>query len=118
MLNAGINLLTMFTAKKDDFFAVESKTDNHSFLKVHNINAISIHSTLNSQGNIVVNTRLDQSAKIVSVDPIDKKYHPNITPMLHRDNETSSKLGIRTNDVNYKGNIVSLRKVIEIMKYL
>jgi hypothetical protein len=115
--NTNATLLKINCSPANHLIVFNSKhNDGSEYIKIHNVNAISIHTTLYLEGNVIVNPRLD--AKLTDTTVLPLEYYHLISGLILKDHQTSNYLGIKTTNKNYQKAIYTLKKVIENIQQL
>lgn len=110
--NTKSEILKIFTADANDLLYFRSiQNSGVEWIKVHRVSAISVHTGLALEGNVLVNSRL--LAKIVQVEKVENMYFPMISPLVLKDHQTSGYLGYRTSESTIKLALSTMQKIIE-----
>jgi hypothetical protein len=110
--NTKSEILKIFTADANDLLYFRSiQNSGVEWIKVHRVSAISVHTGLALEGNVLVNSRL--FAKIVQVEKVENMYFPMISPLVLKDHQTSGYLGYRTSESTIKLALSTMQKIIE-----
>jgi hypothetical protein len=95
--NTEAEILSFFCVDKKDLLVFESKDDNGTeWVKIHNVSAISVHGSLQLEGNVLINPRLN--ACITSVQPLPIYHYHFVSSLVLKDHQTSGYLGYRRKD--------------------
>jgi hypothetical protein len=110
--NAGAHLVNFYGIPEDYFLVFQSKDlkTNSLYTKAHRVSDISTHTGLNAEGNVLINNRLNGSFLEANILP-DFVAHL-ITGLTFNKNQTSSTLGIKEGDQNYRGAIQTTKELI------
>lgn len=115
--NTNATLLKVNSVPSNYLIAFNSKhSDGSEYIKIHNVNAISVHTTLYLEGNVIVNPRLEAKLKDTAILPME--YYHLISGLILKDHQTSNYLGVKTTNKNYQKAIYTLKKVIENIQQL
>lgn len=110
--NTRAKLMNVFCARNNDLLVFDSIDSNGTkWIKAHNVSAISVHSSMHLEGNVLVNPRLH--ASLESVSPLPLEYYHLISSLVLKDTQTSGYLGIKRTDKNYQKTFKTLTKLIE-----
>lgn len=108
--NTGSEILKFLCVDRRDLLVFQSKmNDGSEWVKIHNVSAISLHSTLHLAGNTLINAKLE--ASIESVDSLSLSHYHFVSALLLKDHQTSGYLGFRRKDK-------SLGKVYRVLDQL
>jgi hypothetical protein len=105
--------LIEFQSIPEDYFLVFQSKDlntNSMYIKAHRVNDISTHTGLNAEGNVLINPRLNGSFLAVNILPEFVAHL--ITGLTFTKNQTSSTLGIKEGDQDYRGAIQTMKELI------
>ena len=114
--NNGFNTeanLVEFQCVPEDYFLVFQSKDlktNSSHIKAHRVRDISTHTGLNAEGNVLINSRLD--GLLVEVNILPEFIAHLITGLTFSKNQTSSTLGIKEGNQDYRGAIQTMKELI------
>lgn len=104
-------ILNMFCAEEKDLLVIRSqKADGSNWIKIHYVGAISLHTSLQLAGNILVNPKFD--ARMLSVDRLPLDYYPLISALVLKDNQTSGYLGYKRTDKNLSKVFLALEQLL------
>ena len=110
--NTKSEILKIFTADDNDLLYFRSIQDSGAeWVKVHRVSAISVHTGLALEGNVLVNSKL--LAKVEQVEKVENMYFPMISPLVLKDHQTSGYLGYRTSESSIKLALSTVQKIIE-----
>lgn len=113
--NTRAKLINLFCADRDDLVVFDSVDEyGTKWVKAHKVSAISVHTTLQLEGNVLVNPRLN--ATIERAVPLPLEYYHLISSLVLKDHQTSGYLGIKRTDKNYQKTFIALEKLIENYK--
>ena len=102
----------MFCINHTDTVVFNSdKSDDTSWIKIHTVTAISVHSSLGLEGNVLINPKLD--ATLTSTYPLSRDNCHLISGLLLKDSQTSGYLGFKTTERNYQKSIKLLEQLKE-----
>lgn len=110
--NIGAKLIEFQSVPEDYFLIFQSKDSktNSLYIKAHKVGDISMHTGLNAEGNVLINNRLNGELLEVNILP-DFVGHM-ITGLTFSKNQTSSTLGIKEGDQDYRGAIQTMKELI------
>ena len=110
--NINSKIVTMFCINHTDMVVFNSdKSDDTSWIKIHTVTAISVHSSLGLEGNVLINPKLD--ATLTSTYPLSRDNCHLISGLLLKDSQTSGYLGFKTTERNYQKSIKLLEQLKE-----
>ena len=111
--NTNAKLVEVFCAKSNDLVIFDSFDANGTrWVKAHNVSAISVHTSLHLEGNVLVNKkRFGATLQAVSLLPLDC-YHL-ISSLVLKDTQTSGYLGVKSTERNYQKTFKTLKQLIE-----
>jgi hypothetical protein len=113
--NTNAKLMNVFCVNRDDLIVFDSiDTYGVKWVKAHKVSAISVHSSLQLEGNVLINPRLNASIERAVSLPLD--YYHIISSLVLKDHQTSGYLGIKRTDRNYQKTFIALEKLIENYK--
>jgi uncharacterized protein YuzE len=110
--NSETNLVVFQSIPEDYFLVFQSKDVNTNALytKAHRVTDIAIHTGLNAEGNVLINPRLNGTILEVNILPAFVAHL--ITGLTFTKNQTSSTLGIKEGDQDYRGSIQTMNVLI------
>jgi len=111
--NVGGILVELYSIPEDYLLVFQSRDIKSGFVykKVHKVSDISIHTGLNAEGNVLINPRFNGEFLDVNVLP---EFVTHLIPsLILTKNQTSSTLGIKEGDQNYRGAIQTIKELIE-----
>lgn len=114
--NTDAIMIAAFCADAHDQIAFFSKDeDGREWVKVHYATCVKVHGANSkaTKGNVIVNPKHD-NAKPTCIKLIDKKYTHLISALCFNDNETSTTLGVKTNNHQYSAPIGVLKKICNL----
>jgi|JFJP01.1.fsa_nt_gi Putative DNA-binding domain len=97
-----------------DYYLVFESKDRVSdtlYTKIHKVSDISAHNGLHSEGNVLINPRFN--GELMSVKPLPNFIGHLITGLTFKDSQTSSTLGIKSNDKDYKSSFQTLKALLD-----
>jgi len=103
----------LYCIPEDYYLVFESKdcvTDIH-YTKVHKVSDISVHTGLHLEGNVLINPRLN--GELISVKPLPNFIGHLITGLTFKENQTSTTLGVKNNDKDYRNVFQTLKALLE-----
>ena len=110
--NRDSDILTMFCAAEKDLLVIRSqKADGSIWIKIHYVEAISLHTSLQLAGNILVNPKFD--AQMLSVNRLPLDYYPLVSALVLKDHQTSSYLGYKRTDKTLSKVFLALEQLLE-----
>lgn len=115
--NNGYNMsgiIKEFCCIPEEYFIVFHSKDiknNIEYTKIHKVSDISAHVGLQAEGNVLINTRFN--AELVEVKILPSLIGHLITDLTSTKNQTSTTLGVKNNDKNYRGVFQTLKILIE-----
>ena len=113
--NTRSEILKIFSADDNDLLYFRSIQDSGvEWVKVHRVSAISVHTSLGLEGNVLVNSKLQ--AKIEQVEKLENMYFPMISPLVLKDHQTSGYLGFKTNESTIKIALSTVQKIVDKQK--
>lgn len=99
--NIESKIMNLYSAPSTDLLAIYSLDgDEVSWVKLHNITAITEHGNLHLQGNLLVNPRLN--AKVTAFKLIKSEYRERLSALVLNDAYKSTKLGYTINDRRFQ----------------
>jgi hypothetical protein len=99
--NTESEILDMFLVSKTDLIAIKSRrTDGSEWIKIHKVEAISVHVSLHLAGNVVVNQALE--ASIVWAKPLPLRFSHLISALIMKNYQTSGFLGFPIKEKSYQ----------------
>ncbi len=111
--NTKAKLLDVICAKRNDLIVFDSiDTNGTRWIKAHNVSAISVHSSLQLEGNVLVNNKKFQ-AKLEKVSLLPLETYHLISSLVLKDSQTSGYLGVKTTDKSYQKTFKTLQKLVE-----
>ena len=111
--NTRAKLIEVFCAKDNDLVVFESIDSNGTkWVKAHNVSAISVHTSLHLEGNVLVNNR-KFGALLQSVSPLPLDCYHLISSLVLKDSQTSGYLGVKATDKNYQNTFKTLNQLIK-----
>lgn len=107
-------IIKEFCCIPEDYFLVFYSKDTKNdveYTKIHKISDISAHVGLQAEGNVLINSRFNGEL-------VDIKILPNfighlITGLTFTKNQTSTTLGVKNNDKDYRSAFQTLKVLIE-----
>jgi hypothetical protein len=109
--NTDSRIINMFTAHRQDLISVQSEdSSGNKYIKIHNVSAVSVHNSLHSAGNIVVNPKFH--AIPIAVHHLASVYRNSMSSLIVKDYQTSTILGFNQNDRNIQSNLNALKKIL------
>lgn len=110
--NINSKIVTMFCINHTDMVVFNSeKSDGTAWIKIHTVTAISVHTSLGLEGNVLINSKLD--ATLTSVYPLSRDNCHLISGLILKDSQTSGYLGFKTTERNYQKSIKLLEQLKE-----
>jgi hypothetical protein len=110
--NRDSDILTMFCADEKDLLVIRSqKADGSIWIKIHYVEAISLHTSLQLAGNILVNPKFD--AQMLSVNRLPLDYYPLVSALVLKDHQTSNYLGYKRTDKTLSKVFLALEQLLE-----
>ncbi|MEY4384238.1 MAG: hypothetical protein RI995_1780, partial [Bacteroidota bacterium] len=110
--NTKSEIVKIYTASKEDYIFFRSKqADGNEWIKVHQNNAISVHTGLSLEGNVLINSKF--KASLEQVEKIENAYFPVISSLVLKNHQTSGYLGFRTNESAIKLAFNTIEKILE-----
>ncbi|MEC5166737.1 hypothetical protein RCH18_002485 [Flavobacterium sp. PL11] len=110
--NSASNLIEFQCVPEEYFLVFQSKDlkTNSSYIKAHRVRDISTHTGLNAEGNVLINSRLD--GLFLEVNILPEFIAHLITGLTFTKNQTSSTLGIKEGDQDYRGVVQTMKELI------
>ncbi len=113
--NTNSEILTIHGAGENDLIVIQSKNQQgDQFIKIHNVAAISNHTSLHLAGNIVVNPKFGATITGTHILPFD--YKNSLSSLIFKNYQTSTEIGFNENDRNIQTNLNALRRIISNQK--
>uniref|UniRef100_UPI00404A1D32 AlbA family DNA-binding domain-containing protein n=1 Tax=Flavobacterium sp. TaxID=239 RepID=UPI00404A1D32 len=103
----------LYCLPEDYYLVFESKdkfTDS-IYTKIHKITDISAHTGLHLEGNMLINSRLN--GELISVKPLPNFIGHFITSLTFNKNQTSTTLGVKNNDKDYRSAFQALKALLD-----
>lgn len=103
----------LYCIPEDYYLVFQSKdtTTNTEYTKVHKVADISSHVGLHAEGNVLVNPRYN--GELLEVKALPNFIGHLITSLTLTKNQTSTTLGVKNNDKDYRSAFQTLRVLIE-----
>lgn len=103
----------LYCLPEDYYLVFESRdtTSDTIYTKVHKISDISAHTGLHLEGNVLINPRYN--GKLISVKPLPNFIGHLITGLTFTKNQTSTTLGVKNNDKDYRSAFQTLKTLEE-----
>jgi len=99
--NTNAKIISVFNLHSNDLLAFTSKDGaGAEYVKIHHVNAISVHQYIYSEGNLLINEKY--AVKIISVKPILQKYQHFVSSLIFKNNQRSSHIGYKRSERNFQ----------------
>jgi len=110
--NIQATLVGFYSIPQDYILVFHSRDtkNNELFKKAHRVNDISIHTGLNAEGNVLINPRFN--GEFLDVNVLPEFVAHLITGLTFTKNQTSTTLGIKEGDQNFRGAFQTLKELI------
>lgn len=92
-------------------FASKDCISDTMYTKVHKVSDISSHTSLHLEGNVLINPRYN--GELLSVKPLPNFIGHLITGLTFTKNQTSTTLGVKNNDKDYRSAFQTLKTLEE-----
>lgn len=91
----GVKLLKAFHATEDDLLSCESTQDGHPFVKVHRVGDVGRHSTMNTNGNRLINVASLARVEMKEICFVAAEHFNRISALIKTENQRTNTLGFQ-----------------------
>jgi hypothetical protein len=98
----------------DDYYLVFESKDSVTdtcYTKIHKVTDISAHTGLHLEGNVLINSRFN--GELINVKPLPNFIGHLITSLTCTKNQTSTTLGVKNNDKDYRNAFQTLKTLLD-----
>ena len=95
--NTKSEILDFFCVDRKNLLIIKSaQSDGTEWVKIHNVSAVSVHGSLQLEGNVLIHPKFD--AKITSVKSLPIHHYHFVSSLVLKDHQTSGYIGFKRKD--------------------